>query len=790
MNVGTSSTSTSPAAARWGEAPLSPDAQALLDALRHSAAVVNASGVVLAVNDAWRRFSAGSGACTRAHVGWNYLDVCDNASGLDAATAARVAQGIRDVLAGRVERFETEYICPTPLATLWFGVTVSPLDLRGVRHALVVHEETTESVRAKLTLTETQQEARKLALVAARTENAVIITDASGHIEWVNDGFCRITGYSVSEVVGRRPGTILQGPLTDEACRRRMQAAVREGKPFKEEVLNYTKAGKPYWLNIDCQPVYDSSGRLTNFVAIETDVTDRKEAEEALRSSEERFRLLVQSAPAAICVTQNGRFVYVNGAAVKLLGARSESDLTGRDVLETVPPEARAAVRERERQVLERGVMPEVVEESRSGLDGRALDVEIARTPCMHEGAPAVQSVFHDLSQRRRLEEELRQAQKMEAVGQFASGLAHDFNNLLTAIFGHLSLAKARIHPGHPAGEPLAMIEEAAQQAGTITKALLTFGRKTFAQKRTTDLSDLARRTADLISPMLPVSVRVVAPSAEEAPAWVVADPTQVQHALMNLALNARDAMPAGGLLTIRVRRPGEARSDGAEEPPAGMVGLEVSDTGVGMSPDLIKRIFEPFFTTKPRGQGTGLGLPIVHGIVRDHGGTVHVRSRQGEGSVFTVWLPEAAPPIGQEARHAAARRRPAGELVLLIDPHRHVRRIVASAMSGMGFRVTQADDEREAGVLLAAAGEPPRVVVADLDGPAEGRTASFERVAALAGGAPLVVLAGRTPDAWHEAQPGPPRELLLKPVQVSDLAAVVLSMIERTQPAPGRNKP
>jgi PAS domain S-box-containing protein len=760
---------------------VTPDVQALLDALGDSVALLDRDGVVVAVNAAWRAFArdAGGAAPEHAHVGWNYLTVCERAEGQDEREASRVAAGIRDVLSGRRERFESEYECPTPDTTLWFGLRVAPLELGGRRHALVIHRETTESVRARLTLTEAQHEAKKLALVAARTENAVIITDASGRIEWVNDGFTRITGYAAAEVMGRRPGTILQGPGTEDACRLRMQAAVRAGRAFKEEVLNYAKSGKPYWLSIDCQPVYDARGRLTNFVAIETDITERKEAEEALRSSEERFRLLVQSAPAAICVTQGGRFVYTNRAAVRLFGAEHERDLLGRDVLDTASPESRGTVLEREREVLELGAMPALIEESRVGIDGRSLDVEIARTPCMHDGAPAVQSVFHDLSQRRRLEEELRQAQKMEAVGQFASGLAHDFNNLLTAIFGHLALAKGRVGAGHPAGEPLAMIEEAARQAGTITKALLTFGRKTFAQKRTTDLNELARRTADLIGPVLPSTVRVAAPPPEAPPAWVVADPTQIQHVLMNLALNARDAMPAGGVLSLAVRR-GVAQ-DGPGRP---MAALEVTDTGVGMSADVVKRIFEPFYTTKPRGQGTGLGLPIVHGIVRDHGGTVDVRSRAGEGSTFTVWLPESAPPSGHDARHAATRRRPAGELILLIDPHRHVRRIVASSLAGMGFRVAQAGSVPEARASVLNPADPPRVVVADLDGGSDEPRVPVEELATLPGGVPVVMLSGgpAAPDLAGLSRT--PTELLLKPVQMTDLAWAVLSMLDRAADA------
>lgn len=738
--------------------------QSLLDALPHEAVVVDEAGVIVAINQRWRQAaeSTGRGGPTLG-LGMVYSEICRQAGasveeGEDAPQAVLAA-----VLSGRRQHVALTYRCGPTEDAAYYDVRMSRFEAEGRPYALILHEDSTRAHRARRERVGLLRTARWLHLAAAATDNAVIVTDARGVVLWVNQAFTRLTEWSAQEAIGRSADAMLGGedpPSVHRAC---VREAMARGEPIRAEVLNHSRSGRPYWVSTNCQPVRNERGTITNFVLVEGDITARRRADDALRASEERFRLLVESAPAPICVTQDGRFVYANRAAAALFGAPEPASLIGRAVLETAPPGAVALIRRREHAARQHSSGFAVTEEARCRLDGSPLDVVIARSPCTHEGRPAVQCVLHDLSLLRRLENELRHAQKMDLIGQFASGLAHDFNNLLTAIFGHVALARSRLHAGHPALEPLDMVEQAAQQAAAITKALLTFGRKTFTNRLPTDLEPLIRDVADLLTPLLPPTVRLRVLPAERSPAWVQADPDQLRQVLMNLALNARDAMPQGGELALGVRFRPAADGRGPQ------VGLMVRDTGSGMSPDVQARIFEPFFTTKPRGQGTGLGLSMVHGLVEAHGGTISVASAPGAGSTFTVWLDEihSPPPATPDTL-----LRGDGQRVLVISRQQHVRGIVSASLRTLGFTAEPADVNPDGSISTPTSPQSLRAAVVDIDGLPD---AGAGAMAAL-GDCPLVMLHG---DGMRP--PPVPRGIALrKPVRIPELAAHLAMLLRQ----------
>jgi PAS domain S-box-containing protein len=458
--------------------------------------------------------------------------------------------------------------------------------------------------------------------------------------------------------------------------------------------------GSVLWISVNAQPIFEpGSPRPTLAVATFTDVTSRKETEARLRESEDRYRSLVEHAPIGIGVHQHGRFVYANARLASMLGAAGPADLIGLPIIDTVHPDWRERVLERIRAVTENGEFTPTIEERLIGLDGRILDVEVVGTACTYRGQPGIQVALLDTTERKRLQSHLLQSQKMEAVGRLASGVAHEFGNLLTAITGYAALAKRTLSPNHPAVQALNRVQEAAEQAAGVTGSLLTFGRRSGGDKSPVALMEPAERAARLLKRTLPAAVELVLRS--EGPVWVMADVNQIQQAVVNLALNARDAMqgPAGGRLEIRV-----GPAPGGE----GLAQVRVGDTGQGMSPEVLARVFEPFFTTKAPGEGTGLGMAIVQRIAEDHGGRVEVSSHLGEGTTVTMLLPRIAPPV-EPGPSAAAPGAGHGRTVLLAGAARHARELMAGALIDMGCTVVQAADgpglmERRAALASAPA--------------------------------------------------------------------------------------
>lgn len=316
---------------------------------------------------------------------------------------------------------------------------------------------------------------------------------------------------------------------------------------------------------------------------------------------------------------------------------------------------------------------------------------------------------------RRQTEDELIQVQKMEALGTMAGEIAHDFNNLLTAIWGSAVAAREQLDTEHPALKAIERIEQASEQANDVVRGLLTFGRRTPSQLEPVELGALIWQMGPLLQSMIPDSVELVIEAAPGGSRWVMADRTQLQQVLINLALNARDAMSNGGRLTIRTRCAPDPEAESLD------ACLEVIDTGIGMDELTQSRIFEPFFTTNPgEEEGTGLGLAIVHGIVTNHGGTIRVDSTPGLGSRFTVTLPTTLPPTAPKTEsssdpHAA---KTTTATILLTEDHRHVRELVAESLEAAGHTVVQAETGDE--MLATVATEPARydALVVDLDIP------------------------------------------------------------------------
>jgi signal transduction histidine kinase/CheY-like chemotaxis protein len=369
------------------------------------------------------------------------------------------------------------------------------------------------------------------------------------------------------------------------------------------------------------------------------------------------------------------------------------------------------------------------------------------------------------------LEANLRQSQKLEAVGALADGVAHDFNNVLTVISGNAQLALVEGVP-EPSGTRLREIVHASERASGLVRQLLSFSRPDAAKARVVDLNDELVGTLPILQRLIPSNVMLTADLAEE-PLPVVGDPVQLEQVLLNLAVNARDAMPAGGTLSFSTLAEG------------GTVRLVVEDTGAGMDAATRERIFDPFFTTKPAGEGTGLGLATTYGIVTQAGGTIQVDSQPGEGTTFTIELPRAAaeptPPVEQAPPTAASETR--GERVLVADDDELVRAVAAEMLVRAGYRVLTAQDGEEA--LELAAATPFDLIVCDVMMPRVTGLQLLDVLRARGNQVPVVLISGYRPEDAGDVPLDGRSITIAKPFTAEELEAVVRGLLEPAGPLP-----
>jgi PAS domain S-box-containing protein len=449
----------------------------------------------------------------------------------------------------------------------------------------------------------------------------------------------------------------------------------------------------------------------------------RNEAEAALRAGEQRYRQLVESLPGGILVHRNLRVIYMSPAGLRMFGASSLDEVVGRSLFDLIHPDYHESVRRR----AEAGASaPARTEEERfARLDGTAYDVEVSAVPIEIDGQKARLVSFLDITQRKKAEEErakleqqFLQAQKMESVGRLAGGVAHDFNNHLTVINGYCEILLTSLPAGDPIRADVASIRKAGQRAAELVRQLLAFSRKRVSEPKLVDLNlqvlDSRRMLERLIGEQIVFETVFAADLGE-----VLADPTQIQQILMNLVVNARDAMSAGGRLTIETRNvhvDAEQAAHQAGARPGDFVCLAVSDTGVGMDAATLGHIFEPFFTTKPLAVGTGLGLSTVYGIVRQSNGWIEVESAPGAGATFRIFLPGVAGGRAPEAHAALVGNTAAGcETILLVEDQPGVLELSATILKGLGYAVLEAAGGVEALAVAAAHPGAIDILVSDV---------------------------------------------------------------------------
>ena len=518
------------------------------------------------------------------------------------------------------------------------------------------------------------------------------------------------------------------------------------GSLNEEAAISYMKAGAADYI------LKDRVARLGPAVI---EALERARERKALRQNEDLLRQLIDANPSLIFVKDaEGRFILVNRAAAELHGTTPDALVGKTDADLRHSAEEIARFRAEDLEVVTSG-RPKLIPEQAvmSPVTGRARWVQVMKVPLdlPANPAPRVLVVATDITERRQLEEQLRQAQKMEAVGQLAGGIAHDFNNLLTAIIGNAELVQHDLPADSTSFDDLTEIRQAADRAAALTRQLLAFSRKQVLQPRILDLNQLITGVERMLRRLLAENIETRLDLAANL-GFVHADPGQIEQVLLNLVVNARDAMPDGGKLVIGtadVELDHAYAADHVGVTPGRHVMLAVTDNGAGMDEQTQAHLFEPFFTTKGPDKGTGLGLSTVHGIVQQSGGSVAVTSQVGRGTTFKVYLPVAEDGLGPAPEPSPETPLARGtETILLVEDARAVRALAGRVLAAAGYSVLEAGDGAAAEVLAARHDGPIHLLLTDVVMPGLSGSQLAQRIAALRPRIRVLYMSGYTDDA------------------------------------------
>ncbi|MFN7950219.1 MAG: PAS domain S-box protein [bacterium] len=578
-----------------------------------------------------------------------------------------------------------------------------------------------------------------------------VTTDQS----WWDDSVLKLFGRELSDADGGRRASFIEWIVPEDQPRIAAAAerCVREGTSFAEEFRYRRPDGTVLWFSGRGRMECDANGAPRRMVGAIVDITERKRADEALRSSEERFRELADNIREVFWLTdiRKSRIIYVSPAYEAIWGRSLESLYASpRDWTDAIVPEDRDRIWEAAMSKQALGTYDEEYRILRP--DGEIRWVRDRAFPVRdpHGNLIRIAGVAEDITARRQLESQIRESQKMESIALLAGGVAHDFNNLLTVIVGNNELLQMEMPEGSEAAAYAEQIQEATARAASLTRQLLAFSRREVLEPRVLDVNQVVHDMERMLARLLGEDIILTTELASGlGPVFV--DPGHLEQVIMNLAVNARDAMPKGGRLLLATRGvvvEEHALADHPGASPGKYVQLLVRDTGVGMSPEQRQRIFEPFFTTKAQGRGTGLGLAVVHGIVTQSGGHVDVHSAVGEGTTFTICLPEATAASSPRETAPPPAHPQGSETILLVEDDGAVRTTAARILGRNGYVVVVAASAAEALAHIERGERVFDLIITDVVMPEMGGGELARELEQRLPGAKILFTSGFTDDA------------------------------------------
>jgi len=622
------------------------------------------------------------------------------------------------------------------------------------------------------------------ASVSAQAPLGIYLTDAGGRCTYVNRRWCEMAGMPPEEAMGHGWAQALH-PEDRRTIRERWERMVNTGDPSLGEYRFRDPGGRETWVAGHASPLHDEGGRLIGYVGMTIDISARKGAEAALVTNRRELRAMIDAAfEGVILIRPDGEIIECNRAFAERFGGHPR-EFIGRNVLDLIPPEIGERRLEKLRQVLAAG-NPVRFEDSREGRD---FLHSLSPVKDQEGRVEAVAIFVSDITERKRAERErlelearFRHIQKMDAIGALAGGIAHDFNNILAIITGYCELAMRQLKGIPAAQDSLEQILHAGKRGRALTGQILAFSRQREPETRPLDLKHIVRETVRFLQSSLPATIEI-RQEIRARDTIVRGDPSQIHQMLMNLGTNAGHAMrETGGTLTVRLQDRDLTPEEAAHLPglePGRHLALSVEDTGAGMENEVLDRIFEPFFTTKDPGQGTGMGLAVVHGVVKAHGGTISVSSEPGAGTAFHVLLPaladepEEAPEVSRPPETGHAR-------VLFVDDEEAIAEWAQEMLGALGYSVTARTVGPEALELFRKGPDRFDLVITDMTMPRLTGLDLAREILRVRPGIPIILCTGFSEALSPESAAAMGiRELLMKPVLADELTAAIRRALE-----------
>lgn len=579
------------------------------------------------------------------------------------------------------------------------------------------------------------------------TANGIVITDINGAIEWVNPAYTTLTGYTLAEVKGRNQRDLVRSGAQGAPFYAELWGTILAGKVWRGELINRRKDGALYTEEQTITPVLDEQGRINHFVGIKQDITARKQAdaerEQLLRTTQaqaEQMAQVMQSAPEGIILLDSERHILLANPLAETYLAQH---LATPDVLTHNQPLTQlgdcpiAHLLDSPAQIPWRTInAPDRI------FEGVAWPVGAGPTP----GGWTI--ILHDATEERAIEEQLRRQERLAVIGQLAAGVAHDFNNSMSVISAYAQMLMQAPELSERDRQRAIAIDQQSMRATKLIRQILNFSRQSPVEHQQIDLLALLKEQVALLRQTLPESIEIELNAAQcaDTPYIIKGDPTRLQQMVMNLAVNARDAITDSGVLRFELAHVLVTHTQDA--PPSNMkpgvwLCLTVADTGVGMSPEVLEHIFEPFFTTKTTGKGTGLGLAQVRGIVAQHDGLIDVASRPGEGTHFDIFLPATIAASGIMNDLVTRVTEGHGEYVLLVEDHAPLRTTLVELVTAWNYRVEAAINGEDALAKIKETAEPFRLIVSDVVMPKLGGVGLLRALRKAGDATPLILLTG-----------------------------------------------
>lgn len=638
----------------------------------------------------------------------------------------------------------------------------------------------------------TESKKREQALLASEEKfrnvveslgEGLLITNFDDEIKFVNSTMCKLTGFEEHELIGERGFELLLDQEQWNTLKSRNERR-KSGNNEVYEIPLKKKDGSYFWALIHASPYTDVDGHSIGTLGAITDISDRKDTEIALRNSRKSLEQLVENMQEGIYrISLDGDIIYVNEALAKIHGLESAEDLIGQNVTQ-LTEHSNYLRQEFMQDLIEQGVVRNYQSSWKNYKGDRRYTIENAILVRDDDGdVKYYEGTVMDVTEQKHLEEQLLQAQKMEAIGRLAGGVAHDFNNILTIILGYSRLMLGSFDTTSEYYGKLQQIAEAGERAESLVRQLLSFSRKQSASPKVLNVNTLVKNMEKMLQRLLPENKMLVTELSDSI-GNVKADPAHIEQVIMNLVVNARDATESDGHITIESvgMEVDEAHSGSFTEiEPGNYVRISVSDDGIGMSPEVVQHIFEPFFTTKKEGEGTGLGLSTVYGIIKQNNGYVHVYSEPGNGTTFHVYLPVSQQQEKQHTNKSSEHAQDYNgvETILLAEDDKSVLDFLSSILTDNGYSVVTAKNGLEAFHLF---GENPSdydlvitdVVMPKIDGPE-----FIKRARGIKPELKSIFISGHTKTMITNSGIDKDQPFLQKPFPISELMKIVRETID-----------